>query len=285
MRGDVDRDLAGHHVTGFPVRDELAHRVGGPADDGRVRGCEHRHHHIGDPASAEFVAHLLGGQLDRCHRAAAGEPAHEARPAADDPDPVRRRQRPGDHSRCGFAHRMADDGPRCHAVGLHRGGQRHLHGEQRRLYPVDTGDRLRGRHRFGDRKPGLGGDQRLEFGDTCGECGFACQQVGAHRRPLGTLSGEHPHRSAVVVTDRRGMGDLGRGNLPQARDQLRKVGRQDSCAHRPVPAPARQRVRQIRCGEVLPVRLHPPGQPLCRRAQPLVGGGRHREQECSGRAP
>ena len=51
--------------------------------------------------------------------------------------------------------------PGCTPYELHRGGQRHLHGEHGGLDPVDTGHRLGRRHRLGDREPGLLGDQRL----------------------------------------------------------------------------------------------------------------------------
>ena len=72
VRGDVDGHLAGHHIGGLPGRHQFANRVGGATDDCGLRRGEYRHHHIVDPTGSQFVAHLLGGQLDGGHRAAAG---------------------------------------------------------------------------------------------------------------------------------------------------------------------------------------------------------------------
>ena len=50
-------------------------------------------------------------------------------------------------------------------------------------------------------------DSRAISGSTsatvAANTGSLGEQVGAHRRPLRTLPGEHPHRSAVVLADRR----------------------------------------------------------------------------------
>ena len=46
MRGDVDGDLAGHHVTLLPRRHQLAHRLGGAADHRGLRRGHHRHHDV-----------------------------------------------------------------------------------------------------------------------------------------------------------------------------------------------------------------------------------------------
>ena len=50
--------------------------------------------------------------------------------------------------------------------------------------------------------PDSRGDQRLDLGDGGGEHRFVGQQLGAHRRPLRALPGEHPYRAAVVLADR-----------------------------------------------------------------------------------
>ena len=142
MRGDVHRDLAGHDVSGFPLRDQFRDGVGRAADHRGLRRGEHRHGDITDSSGGEFVAHLLGGQLDGGHRSAPGQSAHQPRATADHPHTVVERQCAGDHGCGGLAHRVPDDRTRAHPVGSHRGGEPDLHRENRRLDPVDPGHRL-----------------------------------------------------------------------------------------------------------------------------------------------
>ena len=279
VRGHVHGHLAGHHIDGFPGGYQFPNRIGRAADDGGFRRGEHRHHDISDSAGSQFVAHLRCGQLDRGHRSAAGQPAHEPRTAADHSHSVRQGQRAGDDGcRC-LAHGMSDDRPRLHAVGPHRRRERNLHGEQRRLNPVDSGHRLRCRHCLGHREPGFACDQRLEFGDVGGEHRLSGQEFRAHRRPLRTLAGEHPHRSAVALANRFRVGHTAVGDLPQAADQSREVGREHRGAHRPVPAPTGQRVGQIGGRQAVRVLLDPVGQPPCGAVQLLGRGRRDREQQ------
>ena len=88
MGGDIHRHLPCHHIAGLPFRHQFPDRIGRPADHRGLRGGEHRHDDIADAPCREFVADLLGRQLDRGHRAAAGQAAHEPRAPADHPDPV-----------------------------------------------------------------------------------------------------------------------------------------------------------------------------------------------------
>ena len=187
---------------------------------------------------------------------------------------------PGDHGRRGLAERVSDDRARAHPVGLHRRGQRDLHGEQGRLHPVDTGHGLRRRHRLGHREAGLLGDQRLEVGDGCGENRFVGQQVGAHGRPLRTLPGEHPHRSAVVVAHSGLIRELTVGDLAQSFDQLGESFGDHRGTHRPVRAPAGKGVGQIRQrhGSCAALRTQSASRPAV-SAQRVGGGGRQREQQ------
>ena len=90
------------------------------------------------------------------------------------------------------------------------------------LDPVDAGHRLGRRHRLGHREPGLAGDQRLRFRDGRGEHRFGRKQLGAHRGPLRTLAGEHPHRSPVVLPDRGLIRSVAVGDLAQRLGQLRR---------------------------------------------------------------
>ena len=94
--------------------------------------------------------------------------------------------------------------------------------------------------------PGFPGDQRLHRGDGRGEHRFGREQVSAHRGPLRTLPGEHPHRSPVVLAHRSLIRSVAVGDLPQTLDQLRQAVGHHGGAHRPVRAPARQGVGQIR---------------------------------------
>ena len=127
MRGDVDGDLAGHHVTLLPGRDQLANRLGGTADHRGLRRGHHRHHDVLDAARRQLRKHLLGRQFHRRHGAGTGDAGHQPRAAADDAQPVFQRQRARDDSRRGLAQRMPDDRARAHAVCLQGGGQRDLH--------------------------------------------------------------------------------------------------------------------------------------------------------------
>ena len=74
-----------------------------------------------------------------------------------------------------------------HAVCPQGGGHGDLHGEQRRLHPVLTGDRLLRRHRLGHRETRLLGDDRLGLRDGCGEHRLGRQEVArpspAHCEP------------------------------------------------------------------------------------------------------
>ena len=47
--------------------------------------------------------------------------------------------------------------------------------------------------------PDSRGDQRLRLRDSRGKHRFGRQQLRAHRRPLRTLAGEHPHRAPVIA--------------------------------------------------------------------------------------
>ena len=173
---------------------------------------------------------------------------------------------------------MPDDSARAHTVGTHRGRECDLHGEDRRLHPVDPGHSLGCRHRLGDREPGLGGDQRLELCHPCGKSGFDGKQLRAHGGPLGSLTGEHPHRSAIVLSDRRRKRNLTGGDPAQCVGQLRQGGREHTRAHRPVSTPTRQCVRQVGCRQPFRMLLDPVGEPQRGPSQLLVGGGGHREQ-------
>ena len=130
MQCDVDGDLAGHHVTLLPGRDQLADRLGGTADHRGLRRGHYRHHDVLDAAHRQLRKHLLGRQFHRCHGADTGDAGHQPRAAADDAQAVFQRQRTRDDSRRGLAQRMPDDRARAHAVCLQGGGQRDLHGEQ-----------------------------------------------------------------------------------------------------------------------------------------------------------
>ena len=169
---------------------------------------------------------------------------------------------------------MTDDRGRAEPVGLHRGRQRDLHGEQGRLHAVDPGHGVGRCDRCGHREAGFFGDQRLGGGHRCGEDRFGAEQVGTHPSPLRTLPGEHPHRSAVVLAHGgRVEHVIGRavGDLPQRLGQLGVGGSDRAGTHRPVVAPACQRVGQIgRCYWVA-VRavLDPVGQPAGCLAQRL----------------
>ena len=161
---------------------------------------------------------------------------------------------------------------------LQGGGQRDLHGEQRRLDPVLTGHDLWRGHRFGHREPRLAGDQWLGRRDGGGKHRFGRQQLRAHLSPLRTLSGEHPHRSPVVLSDRGLIRSIAVGDLAQRLGQLRPAARNDGGAYWAVPAPTRQGVAQIRQRHVL-MCCHPVGQPAGRAAQFVGRGGRQREQQ------
>ena len=191
---------------------------------------------------------------------------HQPRPTADDPHPVVERQRAGDDGRGDLAQRVADDRAGHARRRTHRGGERDLHGEQRRLHPVDAGHRLRRRHRLGDREPGLAGDQRLDLRDRRGERRFGRQQAGAHRRPLRALAGEHPHRAAVVLPDGGLVRRVAVGDLAQAGASSSRLSAMHDRAHRPVRTPARQGVGQIRQRR----QCHRRGSPTQSASRPAV---------------
>ena len=88
MKGDIDGDLAGHHITLLPRRDQLAHRLGGTGNDRGLRGGHHRDHDVVDPAGHQLGKHLLGRQYHRCHRPGTGDAGHQPRAAANDAYPV-----------------------------------------------------------------------------------------------------------------------------------------------------------------------------------------------------
>ena len=136
-------------------------------------------------------------------------------------------------------------------------------GEQRRLDAVDTGHGLRRRHRVGHREPGLAGDHWLDLRDSRGKHRFGRQQLRAHRRPLRTLAGEHPHRTPIIAPDRGLIRSIALGDLAQSLGELRPAARNDGGAYRAVRAPTRQGVGQIRQRHV--VMCLPPSQPAGRR--------------------
>ena len=245
VRRHVHSYLAGHHLTTLPLRDQVANRLGCSTDHRRIRRGDHGHHHIADTASGEFGTHLLGGQLHRGHSAGTRDAGHQLGAPANHLGPVLKRQCSGDDRSRGFAQRVPDDRAGLHAVGPQGGGQCDLEGEQRRLDPVNTGHRLRRRHRLGDRKSGLLGNQRLGLGDGCGERRLLGQQLCAHARPLRTLTRENPHRSAVVTTRRRLIGGFTAGDLAQPGGQLLEVFRDHRGAHGPLSTPARQGVGEF----------------------------------------
>ena len=63
--------------------------------------------------------------------------------------------------------------------------------------------------------------------------------------PLRTLAGEHPHRSTVVLPDRRLIRSVTIGDLSQCLGQLRRVTRHHGRANGPVRTATRQRVSEI----------------------------------------
>ena len=132
---------------------------------------------------------------------------------------------------------MPDDRARLHAVGTHCGGQRDLHGEQiigcTRSMPVTvSGADIASVTENPDSCAISGSTSR----DARGEHRFGRQQFGAHRRPLRTLAGEHPHRSAVVLAHRGRIRASLVGDLAQTVGQFREVRRR---SRRCAPAGAR----------------------------------------------
>ena len=119
----------------------------------------------------------------------------------------------------------------------------------------------------------------------CGERRFVGQEVGAHRRPLGTLTREHPHRAVVALARPRAR-RAPRRRLPRARRRPARRGcRPDDRADQPVRASTRQRVGQIRqLRGVIGVAetLDPVGQAARGPAQLLDRRGGQREQPCAG---
>lgn len=148
--------------------------------------------------------------------------------------PVLQGQCTGDDGGGGLAQRVADHRAGAHPVGLQRLGHRHLHREDRRLDPVDTGNRLTGGQRLGDRETRLAGNDRFDLGDGGRENRFCGKQIRSHAGPLRALPGEDPHRSAVAHTDGGRVGQVTVGNLAQSRNELIGVGGGDRGAHRTV---------------------------------------------------
>ena len=155
---------------------------------------------------------------------------------------------------------MSDHRARLDAVGLHRCRDSDLHGEQRGLDAVDTGHRLGRRHRLGDREPGFACDQRLQFSDAGSERRLSGQKFGAHGRPLRTLAGEHPHRSAINLAHRFRIRNVAACDFVQTVDQAGEIRGEHRGTHRPVPAPTGQRVRQIGGHQSVRMLLNPVGQ-------------------------
>ena len=278
MRGDVHGDLAGRDVAALPRSDQLGHRLGGTTDHGGLRRCHHRHHHVFDSAHRQLREDLLGRQVHQRHRAGPGDAGHQPRPPADDAHAILQRQCAGDHRRGGLTHRMPDHRTRTDTASGHRRRQRDLHGEQGRLHPVDADHHIWSGHRPGHRKPGLGGDQRLDPGDGGGELRFGAQQFGTHLRPLRTLPGEHPDRAPLVATHRCLQRNVAVGDLAQRRRQLRSIPGGHRGAHRTVCPPTSQGVPQIRERHIV-VGLHPISQPACAATQLPRRGGRERKQQ------
>ena len=140
-----------------------------------------------------------------------------------------------------------------------------------------TGHDLWRRHRLGHREPGLAGNQWLGLRDSGGKHRFRRQQLRAHRRPLRTLPGEHPHRSPVVLPSRGLIRSIAVGDLPQCLGELRLTARNDGGAYWAVRAPTRQGVGQVRQHHVV-MCLHPVGQPAGGATQFVGRGGRQRKQ-------
>ena len=88
--------------------------------------------------------------------------------------------------------------------------------------------------------------KRLRLRDACGEHRFTCQQFRAHRGPLRTLPGEHPHRAPVVLAHRGRIRRFALGDVAQLPGQLGQARGHHSRTHRPVRTPTRQGVGQIR---------------------------------------
>ena len=74
-----------------------------------------------DAASRQFLAHALGGQFHRRHRAGTDQAGQQPRAAANDAHAVFERQCSRDDRRGHFAHRMPDDRARSHPVRAHGG--------------------------------------------------------------------------------------------------------------------------------------------------------------------
>ena len=110
-------------------------------------------------------------------------------------------------------------------------------------------------------------------GDGGGEHRFGREQVSAHRGPLRTLPGEHPHRSPVVLTDHGRIRSVAVGDLPQRLRQLLGAAGDHGGPHGPVPTPTGQGVGQIRQRHGVGMGLHPVGQPARGPAQFVSRGG------------
>ena len=84
MRGDIDGDLPGHHVTLLPGCHQLPNCVSCAADHRRRGRGHHRHHRILDAAHGQLREHLLCGKFYRCHGSGAGDGGHQPGATADD---------------------------------------------------------------------------------------------------------------------------------------------------------------------------------------------------------
>ena len=281
VRCQVHGHLAGHHLALLPRRDQVTHRLCRPTNHGGLRRGHNRDHDIGDAAGRQFLAHLVGGQLHRCHRAGTRDAGAQAGAAANNAYPVFQRQRSSHDRGSHFAQRMADDRTRTDPVRLHRCGQRDLHGEQGGLHPVDTGHGLRCHHRLGHREPGLAGNQGLDHPD------------GRRRTPVRWRAGQRPSPPIASPGPRKSTPAPGHPDPPPPnrgfeRRQSRVVRRPGPrgsprsllCARGGVHAVASTCTPGLRRGNsrslviLLHVLLHPLGQSARRPAQLVGRGGR-----------
>ena len=262
MRCDIDRHLARHDLALLPLGDDAAHRFRRATDHRGGRGGHYGDDDVLHALLFQLLPHHLSGQFDRGHGAAAGDLQTQQRPTTDHLDAIGQRQSARDDSGGDLAQRVADDRTGRYSVGRHSGGHRDLHRKDRGLDPVNAGHRLRCQHRLGDRETGLGGNQRLEFGDRGSEHRFGGQQAGAHRRPLRPLSGEHPHRPAVILADCRLERIVTVGDRQQALHQNATAVSSHGRAYRPVAAATRQGIRQVTQNQIIAGSLDPVSKAL-----------------------
>ena len=134
--GHVHLHPAGEHLASLELGEQLLDRVGVARHDRRARAVAHGHR---EPAAvaADRLPSLVERQLHDGHRPAAGDALHQLAAPADDARGVLQGQRAGHVGRRHLAHAVPDDGRRLDAPRAPERGERHLHGEQRRL---DHGD-------------------------------------------------------------------------------------------------------------------------------------------------